>query len=68
MTDVGVYQPNTNLFALNYLGPDGQSRGQAVFSYGYHTGGVYAVPLSGDFNGDGVTDVGVYQPNTDLSR
>ena len=33
--------------------------------YGFHTAGVYAVPITGDFNIDGITDVGIYQPNND---
>ena len=46
--------------------PNGQSLGHVVFPYGYHTNNVYAVPLTGDFNGDGLTDIGVYQPNNNL--
>ncbi len=64
-TDVGIYLPTQDIFALDFLNHQGQSIGQAVFSYGYHTGGVYSVPLVGDFNGDGNTDVGIYLPALD---
>ena len=66
ITDVGVYLPDQDLFALTYLNSKRQMTGQTVFRYGYHTAAAYAVPLVGDFNGDGITDVGVYLPDQDL--
>src|SRR5205823_2239964 len=66
IADVGIYQPNKDFFALNYLNAQAQSIGQNVAPYGFHTGGVFAVPITGDFNGDGVTDIGIYQPNNDF--
>jgi lysophospholipase L1-like esterase/uncharacterized protein (DUF2141 family) len=65
ITDVGVYLPDQDLFALTYLNAKQQITGQTVFRYGYHTATAYAVPLVGDFNGDGITDVGVYLPDLD---
>ncbi len=64
VTDVGVYIPSTNTFAIAYLNSSGQVIGQAVFQYGTHTGTNYNIPITGDFNGDGTTDIGVYSPST----
>ncbi len=64
-TDVGIYVPSTDTFALAYLNSQGQIIGQRVFQYGAHVGTNYAIPVTGDFNGDGVTDVGIYSPTTD---
>jgi lysophospholipase L1-like esterase/uncharacterized protein (DUF2141 family) len=66
ITDVGVYLPDKDLFALAFLNAKGQIVGQSVFSYGFHTPGTFAIPIVGDFNGDGITDVGVYLPDKDL--
>ncbi|MHC5537780.1 FG-GAP repeat domain-containing protein, partial [Singulisphaera rosea] len=68
ITDVGVYVPPDDKFALTFLNSQGQFVGgssQSVFTYSYHTGGVYSVPITGDYNGDGITDVGVYVPPDD---
>ena len=65
ITDVGIYQPNNDHFYLDYLNNQAKSIGQVDAAYGFHTGGVYAVPITGDFNGDGIADVGIYQPNND---
>jgi lysophospholipase L1-like esterase len=66
ITDVGVYLPDKDLFALAFLNAQGKIIGQSVFAYGYHSPGTFAIPLVGDFNGDGITDVGVYLPDKDL--
>ena len=68
ISDVGIYVPTTNNFALDLLNSQGKSMGQDVFSYGYHTSNTFAVPIVGDFNGDGISDVGVYIPDKDVFR
>jgi len=65
ISDVGIYVPSTDTFALAFLNAQGQVAGQRVFQYGTHVGGTPSVPVTGDFNGDGVTDVGVYLPTAD---
>ncbi|WP_422929576.1 hypothetical protein [Singulisphaera sp. PoT] len=64
--DAGIYVPSRDLFALNFLSASGTSIGQNVFSYGFHTGGVFSIPVVGDFNGDGTSDVGIYLPSRDM--
>ena len=66
ISDVGVYVPTADLFAIDLLNAQGRSIGQSVFQFGYHTGSTYSIPLVGGFNGDGITDVGVYVPGDNL--
>jgi lysophospholipase L1-like esterase len=66
ITDVGVYLPDMDRFELAYLDAKGQVVGQTEFTFGYHTDGIYSDPIVGDFNGDGITDVGAYLPDKDL--
>ena len=65
ITDVGIYQPDQDHFYLDYLNNQAQSIGQVNAPYGFHTPGVFAVPITDDFNGDGIDDVGIYQPDQD---
>ncbi|WP_422928475.1 beta strand repeat-containing protein [Singulisphaera sp. PoT] len=65
ITDVGIYVPSTDTFAIAYLNSQGQISAQRIFQYGAHVGNNFSVPVTGDFNGDGTTDVGLYVPTTD---
>ncbi len=60
-TDVGVYQPTDSSFTLHPVAP-GANNIRLQFGQGTLYGG-NPIPVTGDFDGDGRTDVGVYQPD-----
>ncbi|MCK9591070.1 MAG: hypothetical protein M0Q91_03525 [Methanoregula sp.] len=63
-TEIGVFRPSTHLFYLDYNG-DGASSGPVidrVYNYGI-TGDL---PVSGDWNGDGISEIGVFRSSTHL--
>ena len=66
LSDVGIYQPNTGLFALAALNPGTYSIGLQFFPRLNAHAGQKSVPITGDFNGDGLGDIGLYFPALDL--
>ena len=66
LTDVGIYQPNTGLFALATLTPGKYAIGSQFFPKLTSQPGDNGAPITGDFNGDGLTDIGLYFPSQDL--
>jgi PKD repeat protein len=63
-TDIGVFRPSTHLFYLDYNG-NGVWNG-AVTDRSYNFGITGDIPISGDWNTDGTTDIGVFRPATHL--
>ncbi|MGI9584381.1 MAG: hypothetical protein ACR2N7_02195, partial [Acidimicrobiia bacterium] len=60
---ISVFRPATNqFFIINALGADGGGLGAAEFDFTFGDSG--DMPLSGDWDGDGVDGIGVYRPST----
>ena len=63
MDSISVFRPDTNqFFIINALGEDGGGLGAAEYDFTFGNPG--DIPLSGDWDGDGVDGVGVYRPST----
>jgi transforming growth factor-beta-induced protein len=63
MDSISVFRPTTSqFFIINTLGANGGGLGAAEFSFSFGNQG--DMPLSGDWNGDGVDGIGVYRPST----
>jgi hypothetical protein len=63
-TDIGVFRPSTHLFYLDYNG-NGVWNG-AVTDRSYNFGITGDTPVTGDWNHDGTTDIGIFRPSTHL--
>ena len=63
-TEIGVYRPSTHLFYQDYNG-NGVWNGTLI-DRAYNFGLTGDIPLSGDWNGDRMTEIGVYRPTTHL--
>jgi len=63
-TEIGVFRPSTHLFYLDFNG-NGAWNG-AIIDRAYNFGITGDMPLSGDWNGDGTTEIGVFRPSTHL--
>ena len=62
---VSVYRPsNLTVYIFNSVGSGGAGLGAADIAYAYGESG--DSPFSGDFDGDGVTTVGVYRPGANF--
>jgi hypothetical protein len=62
---VSIYRPsNQTFYIINQLGQDGGGLGAAEFSYVFGNPG--DKPFTGDFNGNGVTTVGLHRESTGL--
>lgn len=57
---VGIYVPASGAWFLR----NGNSPGPADTLFTYGAGGAGLVPVTGDWNGDGVSSPGLYQPST----
>ena len=63
-TEIGVFRPSTHLFYLDYNG-NGVWNGASVDrSYNFGISG--DIPVSGDWNADIRTEIGVFRPSTHL--
>jgi hypothetical protein len=64
VTDIGVFRPSTHLFYLDYNG-NGVWNG-AVTDHSYDFGITGDIPITGDWNNNGITEIGVFRPSTHL--
>jgi len=65
LTTIGVYDPNTQTFTLRYsnLGSLSTESSDPVVAAPFIFGNAGDLPLAGDWNGDGITTIGVYRPS-----
>jgi C1A family cysteine protease len=61
-TDIGVFRPSTHMFYLDANG-NGAWNGAGV-DRAYTFGLIGDIPVTGDWNRDGKTDIGVFRPST----
>jgi len=61
---IGVFRPSTHLFYLDYNG-NGVWNGASVDRQ-YNFGITGDTPVSGDWNNDGISEIGVFRPSTHL--
>ena len=57
-TAIGLYNPTTSTFYLT----DSLTTGVAQYTFGFGAAGGGWTPLVGDWNGNGATGVGLYNP------
>ena len=64
ISEIGVFRPSTHLFYLDYNG-NGVWNGASVDkSYNFGISG--DIPISGDWNSDEISEIGVFRPSTHL--
>jgi hypothetical protein len=63
-TEIGVFRPSTHMFYLDYSS-NGAWNG-AVTDRAYNLGLTGDIPVSGDWNLDGRTEIGVFRPSTHM--
>jgi len=63
-TEIGVFRPSTHQFYLDYNG-NGVWNGAAIDRQ-YNFGIAGDIPVSGDWNADGTTEIGVFRPSTHI--
>jgi flagellar hook assembly protein FlgD len=61
ITEIGAYNPGDNVWYLDYNG-NGQWDGTPADRTAWH-GFSGVLPVTGDWNGDGMTEIGVYNPS-----
>ena len=63
-TEVGLYDPSTATFFLDYTNSAGPAGAQFSFGWVPAAGKPALVPIAGDWTGSGTTKVGLYDPST----
>jgi hypothetical protein len=63
-SEIGVFRPSTHIFYLDYNG-NGAWNG-AVIDRQYNFGLTGDIPVSGDWDNDGFTEIGVFRPSTHM--
>jgi hypothetical protein len=61
-TQIGVFRPSTHMFYLDYN--DNIVWNGAVIDRAYNFGITTDLPVSGDWNHDGISEIGVFRPST----
>jgi hypothetical protein len=64
-TEIGVYRPSTHMFYLDYNGNgvwEGPSTDRSFNTFGLSGD----LPIAGDWNHDGTTEIGVFRPSTHM--
>jgi hypothetical protein len=64
ITEIGVFRPTTHLFYHDYNG-NGVWNG-AITDRQYYFGITGDLPFTGDWNNDGIAEIGVFRPSTHL--
>jgi hypothetical protein len=64
VSEIGVFRPSTHLFYLDYNGNGVWNGPSADRSYNFGITG--DLPVSGDWNNNGFSDIGVFRPSTHL--
>ena len=64
ISEIGVFRPSTHLYYQDYDG-NGVWNG-AMTDRSYNFGITGDIPVSGDWNNDGITEIGVFRPSTHL--
>jgi len=64
ISEIGVFRPSTHLFYLDYNG-NGVWNGAAI-DRSYNFGITGDIPVSGDWNNNGISEIGVFRPSTHL--
>jgi PKD repeat protein len=64
ISEIGVFRPSTHLFYLDYNG-NGAWNGAAIDRQ-YNFGITGDIPITGDWNNDGISEIGVFRPSTHL--
>ena len=64
ISEIGVFRPSTHLFYLDYNG-NGVWNGASVDRQ-YNFGITGDIPITGDWNDDGISEIGVFRPSTHL--
>ena len=62
--EIGVFRPSTHMFYLDYNGNGAWNGGVADRAYNFGTTG--DLPVSGDWNNDGIHEIGVFRPSTHM--
>ncbi len=62
ITEIGVFRPSTRTFYLDYNG-NGVWNGKTVDRQ-YAFGAIGDIPIAGDWNNNGITEIGVFRPST----
>ena len=63
-SEVGVFRPLTHLFYLDYNGNGAWNGAAGDRSYNFGITG--DLPVAGDWNNDGISEIGVFRPSTHL--
>jgi len=63
-TEIGVFRPSTHLFYLDYNGNGVWNGGMTDRSYNFGITG--DIPVTGDWNNNGKSEIGVFRPSTHL--
>jgi len=64
ISEIGVFRPSTHLFYLDYNGNGVWNGGVTDRQYNFGITG--DMPISGDWNDDGISEIGVFRPSTHL--
>ena len=64
MDKIGVFRPSTHLFYQDFNGNGVWNGG--IVDKAYNFGITGDIPITGDWNNDGISEIGVFRPSTHL--